>query len=50
VEKQLNIRNAFTSVNFKCIKVDFKDDFNKEVKKNRYRTTSVNAYEARADM
>jgi hypothetical protein len=50
VEKQLNIRNTFISVNFKYIKVNFKDDSNEEVKKNKYKTTSVNAYKARADI
>jgi hypothetical protein len=50
VKKQLNIRNAFISANFRYIKVDFKNDFNEEVKENKYKTTSVNIYKARADM
>jgi hypothetical protein len=50
VKKQLNIRNTFTSANFKYIKIDFKDDFNEKVKENKYRTASVNAYKARADI
>jgi hypothetical protein len=50
MEKQLNIRNAFISANFGCIKVDFKDDFDEEVKENRYRTALVNVYGARADV
>jgi hypothetical protein len=50
VKKQLNIRNAPTSANFKYIKVDFKNDSDEEVKKNKYRTASVNVYKARADM
>jgi hypothetical protein len=44
------MRNTFTSVNFGCIKVDFKDDSDEEVKENKYRTASVNVYKARADM
>jgi hypothetical protein len=50
VKKQLNMRNALTSANFKCIKVDFKDDSDEEVKENKYRTALVNVYKARADM
>jgi hypothetical protein len=50
VEKQLNIRNVFISINFKYIKVNFKDDFNEKVKENKYKTTSVNIYKARVDI
>jgi hypothetical protein len=50
VEKQLNIRNTLTSINFKCIKVDFKDDSDEKVKENRYKTTLINVYGARVDI